>query len=76
VSLDIPPILGSAPLPQANAIKYDVSGVVYNKIIKEKEITLEDKDTCDFCSNEWVGFVRIDDQFPWVCETHWKIYAD
>lgn len=36
---------------------------------------MEKDTTCDFCSNEWIGFLRIDDTLPWVCETHWEIYS-
>ena len=31
--------------------------------------------TCDFCSNELIGYVQIEDNFPWVCEIHWEMYS-
>jgi len=36
---------------------------------------MEEKTTCDFCSNEWIGYVQIGNDLPWVCETHWEMYA-
>ena len=43
--------------------------------LSRKEITLDNQTTCDFCSNDWIGYVQVGDEFPWVCETHWDIYA-
>lgn len=45
---------------------------MYNYLINER-LTMEE--TCDFCDKEWIGYLRINNTFPWVCEDHWKLYA-
>lgn len=45
----------------------------------EEESSEQDADsetTCNFCSKDWVGYVTLpDSSMPWVCETHWDVYA-
>lgn len=64
------------PKPNRVLLSGDVCGPLYTSIIKKGKTTMEKETTCDFCSKDFIGYVQIGNEFPWVCETHWDIYAD
>jgi hypothetical protein len=48
----------------------------YKQLEVESEQDVNNETTCNFCSKDWIGYVTLpDNSLPWVCETHWEVYA-
>lgn len=44
--------------------------------IDDSKQDVDNETTCNFCSKDWIGYVTMpDNSMPWVCETHWDVYA-